>query len=87
LGSYEATLGPDSVNAGGLAATIKDTGGPLEASAEFHYTAASHTGLLSGTLKERPEASEALRMELANLTQLKPRDSSGRIPFELELAL
>jgi len=87
LGSYRATLGPDAVNPGGLAATIQDTGGPLEANAEFHYTAASHTGLLSGTLKERPEASEALRMELANLTRLKPRDGSGRIPLELEFAL
>jgi len=87
LGSYQATLAPDAVNAGSLTATIKDTGGPLECEAEIQYTVASHTGLLSGTLKERPEASQALRAELTNLSQLKARDSSGRIPVELEFSL
>jgi hypothetical protein len=87
LGSYRVTLAPDAVNAGDISATIKDIGGPLEANAEFHYTAASRTGLLSGTVKERPEASQALRAELTNLSQLKPRDSGGRIPIDLEFAM
>jgi hypothetical protein len=87
LGSYQATLAPGAVNAGSLSATIRDTGGPLECQAEIQYTAASHTGLLSGTLKERPEASQALRAELTNLSQLKSRDSSGRIPVDLEFSL
>jgi general secretion pathway protein N len=87
LGSYQVTLAPDAVNVGSISATIKDTGGPLEARAEFHYTPASHLGLLSGTIRERPEASQALRAELTNLTQLKPRDSAGRIRIDLEFAL
>lgn len=87
LGSYQVTLGPDAVNAGSITAMIKDTGGPLETQAELRYTAASHTGLLSGTLKERPDASQALRTELTNLTQLRPRDASGRIPIDLEFAM
>jgi general secretion pathway protein N len=87
LGSYRVTLGRDAVNTGSINATIKDTGGPLEAEGELRYTAASHTGLLSGTLKERPEASQALRNELNNLTQLRPRDAAGRIPIDLEFSL
>jgi len=87
LGSYQVTLAPDAVNAGSISAMIKDTGGPLEAEGEFHYTPASHLGLLSGWVRERPEASQALRSELTDLTQLKPRDSAGRIPVDLEFAL
>jgi hypothetical protein len=87
LGSYQLTLAPDAVSAGNLSATVKDTGGPLECQAEIQYSAASRTGLFSGTLKERPEASEALRAELTNLSQLRPRDRSGRIPVELELSM
>jgi general secretion pathway protein N len=87
LGNYRVTLGPDAVNAGSITAMIKDTGGPLETQAELRYTTASHTGLLSGTLKERPEASQALRAELTNLTQIRPRDAAGRIPIDLEFAM
>jgi general secretion pathway protein N len=87
LGSYEVTLAPDAVDAGTISAMIKDTGGPLETQAEIHYTPASHLGLLSGTVRERPEASQALRNELTNLSQLKPRDSAGRIPIDLEFAM
>jgi len=87
LGSYQVTLGTGAVNTGGITATFKDTGGPLEAQGELRYTTVSHTGLLSGTLKERPEAGQALRAELNNLTQLRPRDASGRIPIDLEFAM
>jgi len=87
LGSYELTLPPDAVNADGVSATLKDTGGPLEAQAQIRYTPASRTVLLSGTVKERPDAPPPLRAELINLTQLRPRDSSGRIPVEFEFAL
>ena len=87
LGSYQVSFAPDAIDADGVSATIRDIGGPLECQAEIHYTAASRAGLLSGTLKERPEASQALRNELSNLSQLKPRDSSGRIPVDLEFAM
>jgi general secretion pathway protein N len=87
LGSYQVTLAPDTTNAGSITAMIKDTGGPLEAAAEFRYTPASHAGLLSGTVRERPEASQALRTELTNLSQLKARDNAGRIPIDLEFVL
>jgi hypothetical protein len=41
---------------------------------------------LSGTLKERPDASPALRNQLSNLSQLHARDSAGRFPVELEFS-
>jgi hypothetical protein len=85
LGSYELQLGPDSIAAdGSLSATLNDTGGPVEAQAQIHFSPATRTGLLSGTLKERPDASPALRNQLSNLSQLRPRDASGRFPVELE---
>jgi hypothetical protein len=85
LGSYELQLAPDSVAADGtLSATVNDTGGPVEAQVQIHFSPTTRTGMLSGTLKERPEASPALRDQLNNLAQLRPRDSSGRFPVDLE---
>jgi len=68
-------------------AELKDTGGPLEAAAVIHFSANDHTGMLSGTVKERSDAPPSLRSQLANLTQLHPRDDQGRIPVELEFTL
>jgi hypothetical protein len=87
LGSYELTLAPKAADADSESATLRDMGGPLEAQAEIRYTPASHTGLLTGTVKERPDADPALRAALTNLAQMKPRDGSGRIPVEFEFAL
>ena len=87
LGGYLLTLAPNAGNPDSLDGTIKDTGGPLDAQAEIHYTLSAHSALLSGTVKERAAASPALREELANLTQIKPRDNLGRIPIDLEVAL
>lgn len=85
LGSYELQLGPESIAAdGSISATLNDTGGPVEAQAQIRFTPANRTGMLSGTLKERAEASPALRNQLDNLSQLHPRDSAGRFPVELE---
>jgi Type II secretion system (T2SS), protein N len=88
LGSYELQLGPDSIAAdGSISATLNDTGGPVEAQAQIQFSPATRTGLLSGTLKERPEAAPALRNQLSNLSQLRPRDASGRFPVELEFTI
>jgi Type II secretion system (T2SS), protein N len=85
LGSYELQLGPQSIAPdGSISATLKDTGGPVEAQAQIRFSPATRTGMLSGTLKERAEASPALRNQLNTLSQLHPRDSSGRFPVELE---
>lgn len=85
LGSYELLLGPQSIAAdGSISASLNDTGGPVEAQAQIRFSPASRTGMLSGTLKERAEASPALRNQLSNLSQLRPRDASGRFPVELE---
>ena len=76
LGSYELQLGPQSIAPdGSLSATLNDTGGPVEAQAQIRFSPATRTGLLSGTLKERAEASPALRNQLNNLSQLRPRDA------------
>jgi hypothetical protein len=85
LGSYELQLGPQSIAPdGSLSATLNDTGGPVEAQAQIRFSPAARSGTLSGTLKERAEASPALRNQLNNLSQLRPRDASGRFPVELE---
>jgi hypothetical protein len=85
LGSYVLQLAPASIAADGtLTATVTDNGGPVEAQAQIRFSPATRTGMLSGTLKERPEASPALRNQLNNLAQLRPRDSYGRFPVELE---
>jgi hypothetical protein len=85
LGSYELLLGPESIAPDGtISATLNDKGGPLEAQAQIRFSPATRTGMLSGTLKERPEASPALRNQLNNLSQLRPRDAAGRFPVELE---
>ncbi|MEO7207576.1 MAG: type II secretion system protein N [Steroidobacteraceae bacterium] len=85
LGSYELQLGPQSIaEDGSMSAILNDTGGPVEAQAQIRFSPATRTGMLSGTLKERTEASRALRNQLNNLSQLRPRDASGRFPVELE---
>lgn len=85
LGSYVLQLAPGSVASDGtLNATVNDSGGPVEAQVQIKFSPATRTGMLSGTLKERPEASPALRDQLNNLAQLRPRDTSGRFPVDLE---
>jgi hypothetical protein len=88
LGSYDLRLAQNAVGTdGSVTAQLTDTGGPLETKAVIHYSVTERTGLLSGTLKERPDAPAALLSELANLAQLQRRDPQGRIPVELEFAL
>jgi Type II secretion system (T2SS), protein N len=85
LGSYELQLAAGAVAPDGtITASLTDTGGPVEAQAQIRYSPAARTGMLSGTLKERPEAALGLRNQLNNLSQLRPRDASGRFPVELE---
>ena len=85
LGSYVLQLAPASISPdGSISATVNDEGGPVEAQAQIRFSPATRTGMLSGTLKERAEASPALRNQLNNLSQLRPRDSFGRFPVELE---
>jgi Type II secretion system (T2SS), protein N len=88
LGSYVLQLAPGALASDGtITADLKDTGGPLEAQAQIRYAPATHTGMLSGTLKERAEASPALRNQLSSLSQLRPRDAAGRFPVDLEFTL
>jgi Type II secretion system (T2SS), protein N len=85
LGGYLLQIPAGAVAAdGSIRATLKDTGGPVELQAEIRLSPSARTALLSGTLMDRPEASQALRNQLAGMTQLRPRDSSGRFPVELE---
>jgi hypothetical protein len=88
LGGYvfhmaDGAITPDADATGELT----DMGGPLEVNAYIHFAAKEHTGILSGTVKERAGAPPALRAQLDNLTQLHPRDGQGRIPVELEFTL
>jgi hypothetical protein len=85
LGGYELKLPKESVAADGtLSATLTDTGGPVELRAQIQLSPAARTGMLSGTLKEGPDASADLRNQLASLAQMHARDANGRFPVDLE---
>ncbi|HEY0745795.1 MAG TPA: type II secretion system protein N [Steroidobacteraceae bacterium] len=85
LGGFVLQLAGGAVAADGtITAQLNDTGGPVEVQAQIRLSPATRTGMFSGTLKERPEASPALRKQLGTLAQLRPRDASGRFPVELE---
>jgi Type II secretion system (T2SS), protein N len=87
LGGYVLQIPAGAVAPDGtITAALKDTGGPVELQAEIRLSPAARTAMLSGTLMDRPEASPALRNQLAGMTQLRPRDSSGRFPVELEFS-
>jgi hypothetical protein len=88
LGGYELRLAKGASGSdGNVTAQLVDTGGPLEVQTLIHYSANEHTGTISGTLKERPDAPAALRGQLDNLAQLRGRDAHGRIPIDLEFRL
>jgi hypothetical protein len=85
LGGYLLELAAGSVSPdGSVSANLSDTGGPVQVQAQIRFSPTARTGMLAGTLKERPEASPALRNQLQSIAQLRPRDSQGRIPVELE---
>jgi hypothetical protein len=85
LGGYELQLPKGSVAADGtVSATLADTGGPVELRANLHFSPATRTGMLSGTLKEGPDATADLRNQLASLAQMHARDAGGRFPVDLE---
>ena len=85
LGGYALQFAPGAIAPdGAITANLNDTGGPVEAQAQIRFSPATRIGMLSGTLKERPDASLSLRNQLNNLSQLRPRDASGRFPVELE---
>jgi hypothetical protein len=87
IGNYVLLFGEGAVAAdGSLTAGLNDAGGPLEVQAQIRFSPATRLGTLSGTLKERPEASPALRNQLGGLAQLRARDSAGRFPIELEFS-
>jgi hypothetical protein len=87
LGGYELQLPKGSVGADGtLSAALADTGGPVELRAQIQLSPAARTGMLSGTLKEGPDASADLRNQLAGLAQMHARDANGRFPVDLEFS-
>lgn len=86
LGGYDLRLAEGAIGAdGSVSAQLTDTGGgPLDAKAVIRLSTTEHTGMLSGTLKERPDAPAALRSDLEGVVQLRGRDPQGRIPVDLE---
>jgi hypothetical protein len=85
LGGYDLKLDEKAVDSdGNVDAHLVDTGGPLELQTLVHFSPKDRTGTLAGVVRERPDASAALRSQLDNLAQLRGRDSQGRIPLDLE---
>ncbi len=85
LGGYDLRLPEGAVNTdGSINMDLTDTGGPLELQAHIRFSPAEHTGLLSGTLKERAGFPAGLASQLDSLAQVRGRDPQGRIPIDLE---
>src|SRR5258708_11479283 len=85
LGGYDLRLAAGAVAAdGSMTAQLTDTAGPLDVKAAISLSAKERTGILTGTLRERPEATAALRSDLEGIVQLRGRDPQGRIPVDLE---
>jgi hypothetical protein len=85
LGGYDLRLPAGAVGAdGSVTAQLTDTGGPLDVKAVISLSAKERTGMLTGTLRERPEAPAALLSDLEGIVQLRGRDPQGRIPVDLE---
>ena len=85
LGGYDLKLGAGAVAAdGSMTAQLTDTGGPLDVKAVITLSTKERTGILAGTLRERPEASATLLSDLEGIVQLRGRDPQGRIPVDLE---
>ena len=88
LGGYLLRFADPAITPGSEAtAELTDTGGPLSVDATIHFDARERRGMLSGTIKERDDAPAALRAQLDNLAQLRPRDAQGRLPVDLEFTL
>jgi hypothetical protein len=88
LGGYALRAADAAIVSGGEpTGTITDTGGPLEVRATLRLSADLRTVTLSGTVKERADASAALRAQLADLGKLHSRDAQGAIPVDLEFTL
>jgi hypothetical protein len=87
LGSYVLQWGSHSVDPNGVVTgELKDAGGPLQVQGTLALTLQQHTGLVSGTILERPDAPADLRKDLENLAQMRGRDAAGRIPVDLEFS-
>jgi hypothetical protein len=85
LGGYALTFDDAALSADGEArATLVDRGGPLSLDALLTLTPKTRTAMIAGTAREREDAPAALRKELDNVAQLRPRDAQGRIPIDLE---
>ncbi len=85
LGGYDLQLAAGAVAAdGSMTAQLTDTGGPLDVKAVISLSSKERTGILTGTLRERPEAPAVLRSDLEGIVQLRGRDPQGRIPVDLE---
>lgn len=87
LGGYDLRLADGAVDAdGNVSAQLSDSGGPLDVRAAIHYSARERTCVLTGTIRERPNAPAALLSQLENLSQLRGRNPQGRIPVDMEFS-
>jgi hypothetical protein len=87
LGGYDLRFPEGAVSAdGSIISDLTDTGGPLDIQARIRFSPAEHTGLLSGTLKERAGFPAALASQLESVAEIRGRDRQGRIPVDLEFS-
>ena len=85
LGGYALHVADGVITPGADAtAELNDRGGPLEVEATIHLSVKDRTGMLSGTVKERPDAPPGLHERIENLAEFHARDAHGRIPVDFE---
>ena len=87
LGAYSLHFDPGATGPDGVIdGQLRDDSGPLEVGATVQLNPGSHLGTLRGTVRERSQASGALRRSIEQLAQLSPRDAAGRVPLDVEFA-
>lgn len=87
LGNYVLRVGDAAADAAGaIVGQLSDDGGPVDLKGTVTLTPQQHTGLISGTLRERADVPAVLRKNLADLAAMRGRDAEGRIPIDLEFS-
>jgi general secretion pathway protein N len=87
LGNYVLQWGSHAVDPKGVVTgELQDAGGPLQVQGTLTLTPQQRSGMVSGTIQERPGAPAELHKDLEDLARMRGRDSQGRIPVDLEFS-
>jgi hypothetical protein len=86
LGDYELEFPAGAAAGTVLSGTLRDLGGALEVQGTLRLDFAQRQLLVNAYARERPGAPPEVMRELQSAAQLSGRDSTGRIPIDLEIS-